>query len=341
MTDVHGVSQKWLNDTKVITKQRFRDIMKIYQHRVFVDDSQLFYWYNSQMEQIDQSTFIICQESDFHRSKILLENLIFRVPIYYGNPVNVFNSINVKKTLGYDPLKDTPRDLCRFVIVGTTPMIYRNGVPGTIDVIHAFGINLESTETDDYHLFMNNDHLNIKKYRQTLYLILKMIITAANKIHNRQRLLGDTRLINVRLPMIGLGAFLSTVSSKEYEEVIQAFGETLSEVVANNNNKEIQFTICIYDKDSSLTKHIKENFHLKVGLGDEYGNLFNITPDNSHHVLVNAWDSRSFIGNGLIHDPTIDGLLVSGAGGILNASYLHNPFFSTSLLNSNKWICSE
>jgi hypothetical protein len=61
-------------------------------------------------------------------------------------------------------------------------------------------------------------------------------------------------------------------------------------------------------------------------------------------MIVNAWDPKSFIGNGLMYDNTIDGYSVAGFGPgnkLMNSSYFHNPFLSPLLLNSTKWIYLE
>jgi len=56
-------------------------------------------------------------------------------------------------------------------------------------------------------------------------------------------------------------------------------------------------------------------------------------------VLVNAWDSSSFIGNGGSRDPTVDGFFVSGKRNtdFKNASFLQNPWLSRQLLNPRHW----
>ena len=54
-------------------------------------------------------------------------------------------------------------------------------------------------------------------------------------------------------------------------------------------------------------------------------NLFKNRPGK--FGLVNAWDSNSYIGNGLTKDNTIDGYYVAGYGPnkeLVNSSYLHN-----------------
>ncbi|KAK3252063.1 hypothetical protein CYMTET_38621 [Cymbomonas tetramitiformis] len=62
-------------------------------------------------------------------------------------------------------------------------------------------------------------------------------------------------------------------------------------------------------------------------------NLMGVPPidNDAQDIVVNAWDNRSFIGNGGRHDHTIDGFVVANAGGananFINDSYLHNHFF--------------
>ena len=73
------------------------------------------------------------------------------------------------------------------------------------------------------------------------------------------------------------------------------------------------------------------------------GNLFepDISPGSiSGELMVNAWDNKSFIGNGGSDDGTIDGWMISGDGpgeSFINSSYTHNPFFATQLYDPEKW----
>ena len=69
-------------------------------------------------------------------------------------------------------------------------------------------------------------------------------------------------------------------------------------------------------------------------------------PLDSTLLVVNAWDDRSFVGNGGSHDNTLDGWVVAGGTSgfhpddfkkkplgvnMVNSAYLHNIFFSPSL----------
>ena len=65
----------------------------------------------------------------------------------------------------------------------------------------------------------------------------------------------------------------------------------------------------------------------------EYGNLFERR--TGKYGVVNAWDSNSYIGNGLLNDPTIDGWFVAGYGPnkkLKNSSFLHNPVLNIKAL---------
>ena len=70
----------------------------------------------------------------------------------------------------------------------------------------------------------------------------------------------------------------------------------------------------------------------------------NISFSNNEQLncIVNAWDNRSYIGNGGSLDNTIDGFIVANAGGFhndfRNTSFFHNSFFCTNLLNPKKWV---
>ena len=84
------------------------------------------------------------------------------------------------------------------------------------------------------------------------------------------------------------------------------------------------------------------NFSVGVGLTD--GNLMKLPNQDPNiiDVVVNAWDNRSFVGNGGSHDKTIDGFVVANAGGynndFRNTSYHHNFFFNPSMRDSSKWV---
>jgi hypothetical protein len=92
----------------------------------------------------------------------------------------------------------------------------------------------------------------------------------------------------------------------------------------NSDNKIIKF--CQYDtKDNFLLMGQQTDIEyqqdlLKVEMSD--------MSDNVLTIIVNAWDSHSFIGNGGSRDNSIDGKIVAGINGSIEcAAYSQNPFF--------------
>jgi hypothetical protein len=56
--------------------------------------------------------------------------------------------------------------------------------------------------------------------------------------------------------------------------------------------------------------------------------LLKITNTDPDVIIVNAWDSHSFIGNGGSLDNTIDGMIGAGINRYIEcAAYAQNPFF--------------
>jgi len=96
----------------------------------------------------------------------------------------------------------------------------------------------------------------------------------------------------------------------------------------------------------SLRNIIKWNSYSYFKNNFADNNLYDTSKINKEHILmlVNEWNSKSFIGNGLKHDDSINGFSVAGHGigeELINSSYFHNPFLSPSLLDSNNWIYLE
>jgi hypothetical protein len=96
-------------------------------------------------------------------------------------------------------------------------------------------------------------------------------------------------------------------------------------------NIESLINIIIWNSYSNFENNFADN------------NLYDTSKINKEHtlMLVNEWNSKSFIGNGLKHDDTINGFSVAGHGigkELINSSYFHNPFLSPSLLDDKNWV---
>jgi hypothetical protein len=130
----------------------------------------------------------------------------------------------------------------------------------------------------------------------------------------------------IRLPRIGLGAFISAINPKYLEDIIEANAYAI-EYVWPKSTHDVKVILCEYD--SNRFRRLNSSV-IRTAQCD----LFNIGPQNPGEtlILVNAWDNRSYIGNGGASDPTIDGFMVSGVSAgktFPNSSYTHNHFISS------------
>lgn len=326
--------------------------------------------------------------SDGDNPELIMRNLIFRYPVWiaghYKNwPTNIFNqnppdweTDQLEAKFGYnttDVEREDKKDngvvnSVRFAIAGKVKVFS----PGWTDsqntyVIHVWGVNLESENQYDYEKFVENGQIKIDDWITETAKIIGLVIAAAtNKAKGKDFI--------VRLPLIGIGAFLSafpetTEGIIERTKAAEAFLEIISYYSKNlPPNGKIQ--VCIFrgnklpgvnewianktqpftDSEQEIYRYIKNNnklFFFTDGVAEGRNDLFNPDPkdakDDSFLFLVNAWDSKSFIGNGGGRDGSIDGWMISGNGvgaPWSNSSYLHNPFFSLGLLNSNSenWV---
>lgn len=99
----------------------------------------------------------------------------------------------------------------------------------------------------------------------------------------------------------------------------------------NEKSKGIKKEGILQEEFSNLTDKSLKASSLKVAgkINIEYKNLFTPIHENCKYY-VNAWDTRSFIGNRLKYDPSVDGMFVGGFGNdninknVINNSYFHN-----------------
>lgn len=180
--------------------------------------------------------------------------------------------------------------------------------------------------------------------------------------------------IIVNVPMVGLGSSLKAVQhegDKEYAKKV-FFAEILRVMKEERYSSKLWLRVCLRDdystpdtqKLNKLPRVMVENrsdiFHLPLAsVGGLSTDIFHNTkfghktqfkvkaPHLRQHsqlpplqCLVNAWNSRSWIGNGGTKDNTLDGKLVSGAGDgskLPNTSYLHNCFITPTILYPSYW----
>ena len=249
-----------------------------------------------------------------------------RYPVYFGAAKRrMYRDSAVKKLLGYDPSSRSDMTVdqnIRYTVAGLARV--RNVVPirnqiTFVGVIHAWGINFETPKTYDYRKFVDSatGKLRRQAYLHELQELIELIYRSIPR---------NPKMTLLRIPRLGMGAYLSALGEEDSRFAQATFDKVLA---ACARRFRIQTDLCEYER----TKSEVRNKYLTLPKG---GNLFGpilprlLATGKAYCTLVNAWDSRSFIGNGGSRDPTVDGQMVAatGAGSALpNTSYLHNPFF--------------
>jgi hypothetical protein len=272
------------------------EVLKIYNFNFF-EDFNMINFIKSVINK-SRNMIITTPNKNKFNNKEICDSLNNRIPVYIGKPIKYLYNYPSPRKEQYFGIK--------YAVCGKAYLL--DG--GSFYAIHTWGVNLESNETLDYKNIVNNNKINVKKYREETNKMIECIIKSKNYY----------KLSNVYLPMIGLGFYLSSISLSETKKAFQIFFDEISKtdlIVVINNINEI---------DNNIFKKYKKNI--------EIGNLF--IPRNGKYGIVNAWDSNSFIGNGGSLDNSIDGWFVAGFGPnqkLKNSSFLHNTMFNKNICN--------
>jgi hypothetical protein len=344
-------------------RENLLDILSIYKFP-FISDNVLLqylidqYIINGQYLCSKTRLFLPSSISNIDKYDIL-QHIVRRIPIYFGKTRDdMFNWNSVKNILNYDyhnlQIDSNLVSNIRYAIAGPINIMEYNGQPEIRAwVIHLWGVNFETTESDDYKiLYANPGGLNVETYFERQLDILNMIVESAKYARGIER----AEHVKIQMPMIGMGQFLKAIPLKAQEACQLLFIEAISKVLSSNS--DISLKLCIYTPNDFSNNCLERLGNLStkypvfsLGLGQENGNLLlgveNPCIDNGNTLtcVVNAWDTRSFIGNGGSRDNTIDGFIVANAGGynnqFRNTSFLHNSFFCPNVLNPKKWIITN
>lgn len=266
-------------------------------------------------------------------NKEILSSLRYRYPNYMGKPLEgLYHEEKLKEIHGYTTKDVTDRMdngyNGRFAICGPV-LIKWSGI--LCYVAHVWGVNFESDRTEDFKSFDSKEKDEaVQMYKQRCDEMYKSILTCAKHV-------GESFTTNIHMPCIGQGAFLSSIEKLgkfTKKDCIDWHSESLSRTFADATKDDIN--VILYDFVGNFPE--TEGITVKRG-----GNLFEpvISPfSTSVELMVNAWDNKSFIGNGGSDDETIDGWMISGEGpgeSFINSSYTHNPFFATQLYDPKTW----
>merc|ERR1719174_2865298 len=272
-----------------------------------------------------EQTFVMTSKQ--YDRKLVQTSLAMRYPVYFGIPAlvdfglrsNYYHKERVKEVLGYDLLtRITPDGLesVRYVIAGRVrinPGMNKTRLKN-ICVVHAWGCNFEKRTTWDYkyiHKASPDEAVFRKRYREKTLEMFRMICEAAQNLGCK----------TIRIPAIGAGQYTNALPNKRKRLVDIDFLKCLEQVQREYPGVQIsrRFPFNPSDPATNLFQKIKQ--------------------DNT--CLVNAWDSRSFIGNGGSEDKTIDGWMVTGVDNGKtsgnNTAFLHNVFFMPELMSPENW----
>ena len=178
-------------------------------------------------ENIQENTHLVVYNGEHHESDIQ-RSLWERVPVYFGKVMkSMFKAPQVEKLLDYEVSDKSIDQNVRYVIAGPAYISEKK----YISVVHVWGVNLEKKSTYDFKKYVKGKKLRTKLYRSTVCNLLNATFTAAvMQLKNSGR-----KKAHVRLPLIGLGAFLEAISEKHKAKSSADFFSKLSSKLERNS----------------------------------------------------------------------------------------------------------
>ena len=262
---------------------------------------------------------------------------------------------------------DRPVDTkLRYGVLNWTPVADWKGVPGIakeLYFLHTWGVNMESRDTVDAHYVFQDGVFRMDRYAELLDILFSIVKTAAEHLHQKT---GGP--VVVRMTGLGLGRYgwFKVVPTDKEPEVFETYKRKLAAI--SNDWLQVRHPQYRQFKTESFIKNewktVEEN-HDPFGDYEtrKHTTIIDKYPVHATVMIVNAWDDGSFIGNKGTVDNTLDGWTVAGGSpgfyamelknlevdypamkdatlgaNALNASFLHNVFFTPQLLDPNRWI---
>ena len=285
------------------------------------------------------------------------ENLMYPVPVYWGRSrEDLFDWGAVRKGLGYSEaqsmkLSDELRDTVRYAIVGAVKVkAWRHLPERDAYVIHTEGVNLESQETAAFKAIVGvvrrkEDILSMyyKRHRDVLKLIIEAAMSQV-----------DVEDVFIQAPMIGAGCFLRGLEQGDLLAADFLWQQVFAmESVMRSAPREWNFMykLCIFNTSEfaddivAAYQRMAETYtRFTVGTNNDGGNVLADVPYGNPKqkvFVVNPGDLRSFIGNGMSHENSVEGFVVADAKGSepqwQNTSFLHNAYFNPDIFVRSGW----
>jgi hypothetical protein len=284
--------------------------------------------------------------------RAVLTSLVLRYPVYFGQPkTDMYDAAAVHRVLGYDPATvPKPDTRLHYGILG--PLVLEdkpNEVPGKRAwALHVWGQNFEKAASDDSKQYLKGTGLAMTVDKVAIGVIMDDLFGAVLAAVQHLRDVKTQGLIVVRVPLVGLGAFLSYPQQQGADAVVSTVKRTYYGAAAKTGKKAKAMNAVVhilnyggFVLDASEFPKFKAGSGVVMQSKAPQHDLFAPLQAKATTILVNAWDSRSFVGNGLDDDNTIDGFMVAGigpGGQMRNSSFLHNVFTSPALLERKAWV---
>ena len=288
----------------------------------------------------------------------VLKTLTLRSLIYWGRDVDdLINWPKIQEHFGFGK-SDTQLDPqlvsdTRYAIVAPMRVMAHGDLPEHGgNAIHVWAVNLESTDTADYKTLIEANKtpggFNIpaieeayfQRHLEVLDLVMRSALTS----------LGPNQTAHVFSALLGAGCFLRACTTELRDSLLWVQFRAVATIMSTYAN--VHFTLRIFSPEEFTPELVEDYIKLSsvypkftVGVGRAEGNVLANVPtstDATATFVVNAGDPRSWIGNGMSKDPTVEGFLVANAKGFnnqyRNTSYLHNVRFNPSLLEPANWL---
>ena len=279
-----------------------------------------------------------------------LAHLKYRHPIHINGPrYENIKQPRMAQVLGYtrhdcDAVDTWTDSSMRYGILGWTPVLHNShSVAKEAYVLHLWGVNMERKGTTDYkYVFGKTGKFDVGRYLELLAIMMGLVRQGATRV-----LAITGKQLVLRITNIGLGVWSSEVPEAFKAVIKQAYARHLIELTG------ILPDVVVYHADYSegathkYSGGKKENGyalsnHPANRRADPFGPPQSVSSDKTL-LVINAWDDRSFIGNGGSEDNSLDGWITAQplnntdfslnyagmplGSNFINASYMHNVFF--------------
>jgi hypothetical protein len=337
-------------------KEWLSKVLSIYKYRFLSEKTEQFVQrvWKQKFPAIQNSAKLIVSESLDPQS--IKNHLVMRHPIHINGPqYKNIHTTKLQDVLHLNQSETLKENVwMRYGILAKTPILQNSDSINAKNtwILHTWGCNLETRNTVDAKYVFQSGKFSQLRYLKIMQTMFSIFENAVIHIHQETH-----RNVCLRVTKLGFGSWLTEMPTKFISSMKSKYEESLFHLTQKYKWLEIRHPI--YPNHETFGSFESNEWTLLEKNHDPFGkpkylddNDYVDIPVDSELVIVNAWDDRSFIGNGGSKDNSLDGWLVAGpcegfpknefrqrmGDNMINASYLHNVFFCTNLLDESNWI---